>query len=153
MAIPPNVKGLPGQAWVLNMASPKLQTTKTAIGPHEVPERFTATPAATAPTDRATDPSTAKNDAPAPPMIGCNQIASIAVRHAADAPESCAAFTRMPVATPATASHAVQLAPKIKIETRQMAAAMPVWPRTHHATASAERGNSAICAYSCSFLQ
>src|SRR5690348_6031310 len=97
IAIPPNVNGPPGHACVRKMTIPKLQITSTAMGPDERPARFATIPAAIAPTDKAIAPVTAKSDGPAPPITGCNQIASIAVRHASVAPEAWAAFARMPV--------------------------------------------------------
>ena len=36
MAIPPNIKGPPGQACVLNMAIPKLESASNTTGPHEL---------------------------------------------------------------------------------------------------------------------
>src|SRR5581483_356804 len=102
-------------------------------------------PAATVPTDSAIDPITANSDAP-PPMIGCDQIASIDPRHASKPPDLPAAAIRIPVPTPATASQLVHAAPKTNIAIRQTAAATPLWSRTHQATASATSGNNAICA-------
>src|SRR5579883_2883584 len=90
-----------------------------------------------APTDKATAPSTAKlGPVPGiPPITGCVQMASIGARQTSTAGDLCAASTRMPVATPATASHAVQAAVKTNIATRQMLAAMPARSRTSQATA------------------
>src|SRR4029078_3468403 len=109
-ASPPNVNGPPGQAWVLNMAIPKLERASKATGAHDLPASLSDTAAATAPTDNAMLPNTARKGAGIsgePPMIGCVQTASIEARHASGVPDLWAALMRIPVTTPAAVSNAV----------------------------------------------
>src|SRR6516225_12413547 len=55
-------------------------------------------------------------------MIGSVQIASIGLSQASGEPEAWAAWTRIPVATPAAVSQAAQPTPKTNIATRQISA-------------------------------
>jgi hypothetical protein len=81
----------PGHAWVLNMPIPKLDNANNIAGAHGHPARLSETAAAVEPTDKAIDPSIARNGVGIvgdPPMIGCFQIASIGARHASGVPDS-----------------------------------------------------------------